>query len=124
MARQSAALASSLPLAAVRVRPVDLVHLALQTQGNKDLETEVLGLFVRQSTQQVARIAAAGSDRERFEAAHLLKGSARAIGANSVADCAEALETAAQSTGDFAATLDDLRHAVAVANRFIDDLID
>lgn len=105
-------------------RPVDLVHLALQTQGNKDLETEVLGLFLRQSSAQLDRIAIAPCAKSRFEAAHRLKGSARAIGASSVADCAEAIEIAAGTGADIAAPLADLKRAVMIANSFIADLID
>jgi HPt (histidine-containing phosphotransfer) domain-containing protein len=105
-------------------RPVDLVHLARQTCGNKDLETEVLGLFVRQSRTQLERIALAQSATDCFEAAHRLKGSARAIGATSVADCAEAIELAVTAGTEFAAPLADLTRAVTIANSFIADLID
>jgi HPt (histidine-containing phosphotransfer) domain-containing protein len=105
-------------------RPVDLVHLALQTLGNKDLETEVLGLFLRQSTIQIARIGSAPSPRDQFEAAHKLKGSARAIGAARVAECAEDVEIAAERGGDIAAPLAELARAVTIANSFITALID
>ncbi len=105
-------------------RPVDLVHLAMQTQGNRELETEVLGLFLRQSMIQLARIAGAASPKACFEAAHHLKGSARAIGASGVAECAEAIEAAATDGADIAAPLADLNRAVTVANSFIRDLID
>jgi HPt (histidine-containing phosphotransfer) domain-containing protein len=124
MANQSALFASTAPAVAFHPRPVDLVHLALQTQGNRDLETEVLGLFLRQSTTQVARIAAATCAKGRFEAAHQLKGSARAIGAGDVADCAEAVEVAANADQDIALPLAELSRAVAIANGFIAGIID
>jgi HPt (histidine-containing phosphotransfer) domain-containing protein len=105
-------------------RPVDLVHLALQTHGNKDLEAEVLGLFMRQSPVQVTRIAGATTAQARFEAAHQLKGSARAIGAAGVADCAESVELAAMAGLDMSAPLADLERAVALVNSFIAELVD
>ena len=123
MTSQSQVFVTSMPVA-IRVRPVDLVHLALQTHGNKDLETEVLGLFLRQSTAQVARISAAACAKDQFAAAHQLKGSARAIGACSVADCAEAIEIAANAGDDIAAPLADLHRSVVIANSFITDLMD
>lgn len=104
-------------------RPVDLVHLALQTQGDKALEAEVLGLFLRQSPQILKAILVAGDDRARFEAAHRLKGSAKAIGAFAVAECAEAIEIAALAETDSGTALADLSAAVAVANRYITELL-
>lgn len=104
-------------------RPVDLVHLALQTQGDRNLETEVLGLFLRQSPDLLNRIAQAPAARARFEAAHKLKGSARAIGANRVAEGAEAVEIAALAGDDCAEALSELVAAIAAANRFITDIL-
>ncbi len=121
---QSAALAMPMPSIMLHPRPVDLVHLALQTQGNKDLETEVLRLFLHQSTVQIARISSATTSQACFEAAHKLKGSARAIGASGVADCAEAVEIAATTGQDVIGPLTDLSRAVDIANHFIIDIID
>lgn len=104
-------------------RPVDLVHLALQTQGDKALEAEVLGLFLRQSPQVLKAILAAEDDRARFEAAHKLKGSAKAIGAFTVAECAEAIEIAALAGGDSREAMADLSASVAVANRYITEVL-
>jgi HPt (histidine-containing phosphotransfer) domain-containing protein len=123
MTRQSSAFATVIPTMAFHARPVDLVHLALQTQGDRDLEAEVLNLFLRQSPSQLARISAATCDKGRFEAAHQLKGSARAIGAGSVAECAEAIEVAANAGEDIARPLAELSRSVAIANGFITDLI-
>ncbi|MDR3493483.1 MAG: Hpt domain-containing protein [Ancalomicrobiaceae bacterium] len=109
----------------LRRRPIDLVHLARQTHGNRELETEILALFLRQSPQQFARIAAATTPEARFEAAHQLKGSARAIGAWTVADWAERLE--AGPLPDPAPNDDrlaGLEHALVVANDFIRALSD
>ena len=123
MAIQSSVFAAT-PGMSFSARPVDLVQLALQTQGDRDLETEVLGMFMRQSTAQVARIGAATCAKGRFEAAHQLKGSARAIGAGCVADCAEAIEIAANAGDDITAPLAELSRSVAIANSFIAHIID
>jgi HPt (histidine-containing phosphotransfer) domain-containing protein len=104
-------------------RPVDLVHLALQTQGDKSLEAEVLGLFLRQSPQILKAIIGADDDRARFEAAHRLKGSAKAVGAFSIAECAEAIEIAALAGSDSREAMADLSAAVAVTNRYITELL-
>ncbi len=112
----------STPLATFE-RPVDLVYLALQTQGDKALEAEVLGLFLRQSPQILKAILAAEDGRARFEAAHKLKGSSKAIGAFTVAECAEAIEIAALSGGDSREAMADLSASVAVVNRYITELL-
>ena len=72
-------------------RPVDLVHLARQTMGDRMLEEEVLQMFMQQAGQIGERIRRAGP-AERKRLAHGLKGSARGIGAFAVADCAMAIE--------------------------------
>jgi HPt (histidine-containing phosphotransfer) domain-containing protein len=78
-------------------RPIDLVHLARMTFGDRSLEREVLQLFDRQSALLLERMRAAnGEDTARL--AHTLKGSARGVGAWQVAAAAATVETAA--TGD------------------------
>jgi HPt (histidine-containing phosphotransfer) domain-containing protein len=82
-----------------RGRPIDLVHLAHQTLGDRDLETELLGLFRRQAGQIVERLSAdlpGDSIPWRADLAHTLKGSARAIGATRVAIKAEIYEVQAR----------------------------
>ncbi len=88
---------SAPPLAPVE-RPIDLEHLSRMTLGERALEREVLQLFERQAgmllplMQQscTANVAAA---------AHTLMGSARGIGAWSVAQAAERVEVAAAGNG-------------------------
>ncbi|MBY0612185.1 MAG: Hpt domain-containing protein [Beijerinckiaceae bacterium] len=75
-------------------RPIDLVHLARQTLGDRELEREILALFVRQSILLRDRILKSGVLAERRDLVHTLKGSARAVGAWSVAKAAENVETA------------------------------
>ncbi|RST87969.1 Hpt domain-containing protein [Aquibium carbonis] len=74
-----------------RGRPVDLTHLARQTMGDRDLEREVLALFLNQARIVGDRMDAATLP-ERVMLAHGLKGSARSIGAFRVADIADAVE--------------------------------
>jgi HPt (histidine-containing phosphotransfer) domain-containing protein len=73
-------------------RPVDLVHLSRYTLGERALEREVLQLFCVQSTIYLDRLREAQSDKDWREAAHSLKGSARAIGAWRAAAAAERAE--------------------------------
>ena len=87
-------------------RPIDLVHLARMTLGERSLEREVLSLFDRQSTLLLARMRSAAPGG-MLTLAHTLKGSARGIGAWRVARAAEALEVAdAAGIGAALAALD------------------
>lgn len=70
---------------------MDLGHLARQTMGDRDLEREVLALFVHQSLTVRDQLADADA-RQRVLLAHGLKGSARGIGAFAVAECAAIIE--------------------------------
>lgn len=72
-------------------RPVDLVHLARQTMGDRALEQEVLALFVQQAMTVRDQMASA-TVAERLRLAHTLKGSARSVGAGRIAECAEQIE--------------------------------
>ena len=74
-----------------RSRPVDLAHLSRQTMGDRALEQEVLALFVQQALAVHDKILDADV-KERLLLAHGLKGSARAVGAFAIADCAAAIE--------------------------------
>ena len=87
-------------------RPIDLVHLARMTLGERSLEREVLSLFDRQSTLLLARMRSAAPGG-MLTLAHTLKGSARGIGAWRVARAAEAREVAdAAGAGAALAALD------------------
>ena len=72
--------------------PVDLGHLRRFTMGDIALEKEILSLFADQLPVTIAALKSAPSVKEWGIAAHTLKGSARAIGAWSLADVAEAAE--------------------------------
>lgn len=76
---------------AARERPegaVDLAHLGRYTMGNRALELEVLDLFVQQAPLTIERLRQAKAEKPWREAAHTLKGSARAVGAWRLADAA------------------------------------
>jgi HPt (histidine-containing phosphotransfer) domain-containing protein len=72
-------------------RPIDLVHLARQTMGDKMLELEVLQMFARQARESMKELATTDGE-ERSAVAHRLKGSAQSVGATAVAKAAAALE--------------------------------
>jgi HPt (histidine-containing phosphotransfer) domain-containing protein len=73
-------------------QPVDLEHLRRYTLGDRGLELEILGLFVDQLPITIGALKNAPSDKEWGMAAHTLKGSARAVGAWSLATIAESAE--------------------------------
>ena len=72
--------------------PVDMVHLARYTLGDKALEREVLGLFAAESLQRIEAFKQARTEKEWKMAAHTLKGSGRAVGAWRVAHVAQQAE--------------------------------
>lgn len=101
-------------------RPIDLVHLARTTLGDRSLEREVLQLFDRQSILLLGRMRAAAPGGIGM-LAHTLKGSARGIGAWRVARAAETLELAeGAKTAD---ALDALAAATDEARAVIADLL-
>ena len=108
---------SVVPTSADRERPIDLVHLARMTLGDRSLEREVLQLFDRQATLLIARMRRVEPSAVAA-VAHTLKGSARGIGAWRVARAAEAVERA-QADGlgtavdQLAAAADEARNLIA-----------
>jgi HPt (histidine-containing phosphotransfer) domain-containing protein len=91
-----------------RSRPIDLVHLAGQTFGDRELEREVLGLMSTQVERCAARIGTAG-DAERRSLAHALKGAARGVGAFALAERAQASEDRPADKLATAALLDEMQ---------------
>jgi HPt (histidine-containing phosphotransfer) domain-containing protein len=72
--------------------PIDWSHLSRFTMNDRALEQEVLGLFAMEAPRYLARIQSPASRKDGAEAAHTLKGSARAVGAWAIAECAQAVE--------------------------------
>lgn len=110
---------SDLPAQGDQSAVLDLVHLTRQTFGDASLEREVLLLFVRQAKATVTALRQAKSDEERRRLFHMLKGSARGVGAFRLADMADAGE------GDPASLwrLDAASEQVAVVDHHIDALL-
>ena len=98
-------------------RPIDLVHLANQTMGDKALEAEILQMFARQARCLVQEIAIAKAETVTA-LAHRLKGSANAVGAFKVSAAAGRLEA---QPGD-AAAMATLHSVIIEAENFITGL--
>jgi HPt (histidine-containing phosphotransfer) domain-containing protein len=73
--------------------PIDWAHLSRFTLDDEALEHEVLALFAMDAPRYLAKMITARDRKDWVEAAHTLKGSARAVGAWKVAECAEAAES-------------------------------
>ncbi|MHB2168856.1 Hpt domain-containing protein [Alsobacter sp. R-9] len=71
---------------------LDRGHLAAQTMHDADVARDVLAMFLEQSAQVMRRLRESRNSDERIQVAHLLKGSARAVGATRVAAAAAAVE--------------------------------
>jgi HPt (histidine-containing phosphotransfer) domain-containing protein len=97
-----------------KAAPLDLERLRAQTGGDAGLEREVLALFLTKSEVDLQRIVDATTAVARRESAHALVGSARAIGADAVAETAREIERGAP-----AASVALLRDALDVAHAFI-----
>ena len=97
-------------------RPIDLVHLARQTSGDKALELEVLHTFARQARCYLSDLSS-GNVETITETAHKLRGAALAVGAFDVSSAAEKVE----AHGD-AADIIQLGNALAAAENFINTL--
>lgn len=95
-------------------RPVDLVHLARQTGGDKALETEVLALFAKQVRQAMAELSKLDAESRRA-LAHRISGSAKGVGAREVARCADEIEKKPKDAESIAA----FTKAVIEADNFI-----
>ena len=104
-------------------RPIDLVHLARQTLGDRGLEQEILALYYKQSLTLLKQIEASANLRERTDFAHMLKGSSRAVGAWHVASAAEAVEIAPPAgSAEVNRAIAALRTCVNAACETISDL--
>ena len=104
-------------------RPIDLVHLARMTLGDRGLEREVLALFDRQAETLMARMRAAEPGAVAA-VAHAIKGSARGVGAWRVAGAAEAVERAAATgAAELGAAIGRLAAAAQEARAVIAELL-
>jgi HPt (histidine-containing phosphotransfer) domain-containing protein len=101
--------------------PIDIDHVRRMTLGDAGLEREVLAMFSAQSVSLIAGLAAKSPDATAL--AHMLKGSARAIGAFRVAEAAESLEIRLRNSSDPSEALAEVEDAVAEARAAIDELL-
>jgi HPt (histidine-containing phosphotransfer) domain-containing protein len=101
--------------------PIDLEHLRRMTLGDAGLEREVLAMFAAQTVKLIGALIALPAEAGAL--AHTLKGSARAIGAFTVADAASRLEAAIQKGDDPAPSLAGLKDAVVDARAAIDAIL-
>lgn len=99
--------------------PIDHVHLGRYTMGNRALELEVLELFAGQAPSTFAELAAAGTPKTWYVAAHTLKGSARAVGAFGLATAAEQAEKAPHDDPRRAELLKRVEELLAVTCSYI-----
>jgi HPt (histidine-containing phosphotransfer) domain-containing protein len=100
--------------------PIDLSHLHRQTMGDRHLQREVLKMFMRYSREQIERLKTAQSIEARREAAHSLVGSAKGIGAFTIASIAAEIEGA---KGPVDGRLRLLEAAAAAARTFFEDYL-
>jgi HPt (histidine-containing phosphotransfer) domain-containing protein len=108
------------------VAPIDHAYLSRFTLGNTALEREVLALFAEHAPTYLLHLMAAETERAWYEAAHTLKGSARAVGAWQVAAEAEHAEAIMGSPGatERAARIDALAAALDEVRSYIAGLRD
>lgn len=98
---------------------IDLVHLSRQTFGDPDLERDVLALFANQAKQCANALNCAVQEDALGRLAHLIKGSARGVGAVDLAMYAALVEDA---PGDRDA-VDGLRASLERAQLRAQDLL-
>jgi hypothetical protein len=96
-------------------RPIDLVHLATQTKGDKALEVEILQMFARQARGCLVALTGDRSKTEIKAAANRLRNAAIAVGALRVAAAADLIET----KGSSADALASVASSVLEAEHFI-----
>ena len=90
-------------------KPIDLPYLERTTFSDKDLADEVLALFRASAGSYLEALKTATTAKDWFDAAHSLKGSAKAVGAFRLAGAAanaESLEGAPMSAAQAEALCD------------------
>lgn len=100
---------------------MDLAYLHQQSYGNAALETEILELFLRQSTKLLVELNEGLKKKQWRDHARTLKGSAYTVGALQLARVAEQVEHCCPDT-NLAATkklLEMLERAIACVNDMI-----
>jgi HPt (histidine-containing phosphotransfer) domain-containing protein len=99
--------------------PIDLAFLRRYTLGDAAVEREVLELFCSHAPAIVAELKSASSEKAWRNAAHSLKGSARALGAWAVARGAEQAEAASPHYWQAGEIVASLERAVEEVRRYV-----
>jgi len=73
-------------------KAIDFAYLSRQTAGDHELERELLTLFAQQCVVHLRALHGSADRQARMDAAHTLKGAARAVGAWQVAEAADRIE--------------------------------
>lgn len=106
-------------------RAIDFAHLDQYTLGDQGLQGELLRLFSMQLEAQMGELQRCTNAGTWKQAAHTLKGAARAVGAWQVAEVAERLEAAGFDGGPGdARDLADLREAALAFQEELAQLAD
>ncbi len=96
---------------------VDYAHLRVQAAEDLDVMREVMQLFLVQTEQILAALAATEDPKAWKQLTHTLKGSARGVGAFAVAEAAAAAELASLDR----ATLAPLDRAFADVRGYVSE---
>ena len=104
---------------ATTAEAVDLSLLIEQTGGDRQLERHVLQMFLSQLPRDLSLLRS-GSEVERLDTAHRIVGSARAVGALSLAGAASAINDAGRADRH---AVGEVEAAFAVAQEFIADYL-
>jgi HPt (histidine-containing phosphotransfer) domain-containing protein len=106
-------------------RPLDLVHLARQTMGDRGLECEVLRMFERQVNLYFERVRATTDPQEIAMGLHTLKGASLGVGAMALAELVRGAETEFRRNGHVdGETLDDMAMAVSEVSAYILSIVE
>lgn len=107
-----------------RYRPIDMIHLARQTLGDKGLELEVLRMFDDAASVYFGRIERSTTVEELLRNLHTLKGAASGIGATAVASLAATAERELREGAPVnPERIHDLEMAVAECRTWIEELL-
>lgn len=105
-------------------RPIDLVHLARQTLGDRSLQDEVLRMFDGQISHYFDRVRRTEDRHELSMGLHTLKGASAGVGAVALAELARLAEQQVRETGTVdPEMLDDIGMAVSEVSAYIQTLI-
>ena len=101
---------------------LDRDHLARYTLGDEALEQEVLGLFIGQMPETLARLRSSDEPGLWLRAAHTIKGSARVVGAWHLAGVAARAEALADQPEGWVSMADEVEAAAEQVRCKISDL--